>query len=394
MPTKYNKEVFLSMMGTEKDLLVGSLVGALHMKKARVGEGDVDIISIDTPENEARARAVLATVTNQSRLYLTAHGIINQVHAVMAYGKEVNAAKIAEFLKASLTHPSLKDPLPEQRLRISLLICLGGLGIEEHTKFITGSGIDVEVNNATFSQAETDNFEASFAVMLCSHLYGDGAGIVCDVVGRRDITHIRSPNTKDVQKYQLAPGAMNKNIQMYATLCRSKGVKFKSCEMKNGVNFQSLKSGSLKFIATISPDGKLVFYDEFRDFFYSYTKNVIIAILLMTKVDPEDIPVISACIDKLKVAAHEILRDQIARGQGEERPSPELTKEGAGHSAATKLARSPDLLTEDYLKITTILGEAVFKASGARTLGVLEHLEKKTKVFAEAVGAREAPERL
>ncbi|MCH9644525.1 MAG: hypothetical protein K0U23_06695 [Gammaproteobacteria bacterium] len=392
----------------KNDAYMGALQGIRHVKKGRVAESDFHFICIKDPASQAEAEKILATVTNRSRIYLGAHGIVYDVHQVEAHGKDLEALSLAGYLKDKLTHRSLREAHDDQRLRISLIVCLAGLGMEEHKKFVTvGSGRDVFVDNAAFAEAETDNFEESFAIMLCAQLYDDGAGIICDVVGRRDIPPIIGGSAE--KKAQMPPDIMNKRLQEAVLRYKKRGLKLKTYKMMRGENFIPLKSGSLKFIATTNDKGQIVFYDEYEDFFYSFIKHSVIPTMLgsqcsypkkpaapasvVTTPDAEDIQVMYTCIEELEVAAQEILHDQIIRGEGEERTSKELALETRDRcSVATKLSRSADFLNADYLKIITVLEKAVTAAKGSDTICLLRLIENKTRLFALAMGATDAPE--
>ncbi|MCH9743382.1 MAG: hypothetical protein K0U29_00475 [Gammaproteobacteria bacterium] len=403
-------------------MYIGAIQGVRHAKKGSVEQSNFHIVRIDA-EHEANARAVLATVTNQSRIYIMAHGIPYTVHHLLFSGSmthdasgrlvvsgEIDSAKnIAAFLRDALTHHSLKDASSSRRLRISLLVCYGGMGIEEHKAYIGPLPTGGHVDNPAFAQAPIDNFEASFAVMICAQLYNSGAGIICDVVGRRDLVHSHAPSAAGIKKLSLTPDIMNKNLQKMVAAGEDRGTHYKACRMEIDKNFKSLNSGSLKFVATPSDAGEIVFYDEYEDFFYSFIKHSIIPTIRMSKLkspkqtivpgklvtppSAEDIETVYHCIEELEIAAQEILHDQVSRGEGEERLSRELAIETSDkHKSATKLSRSPDAVNADYLRVATILDAAVHTAKSDGTIQLLRLIQNKTRLFALAMGATDAPE--
>ncbi len=391
MPFKYDKEVFISCLGGDQGIsgvVAGNIIGATHGRKGSTDDIKHASVLLGTPQ----ASRALSRCTNRSRIYILAHGIPQLVHEVEVYSKIVSASYIADYLKKHLTTRLFQDP-DVQRLRISLLTCMGGLGAEEHRKFVKSSADGPYVDVPAFSEAEKDNFEASFAVMLCAQLYDGGAGIICDVVGRRDDVNVFLPSEKTMLTHGLSPVIITHLTEKFAVKLRASGVELKACKMTKDKNFKSLKSGSLKFIVTPNSSGSIVFYDEYEDFFYSFVKHSMIPTLKIWIYTDADQPIIDECISRLLAAAQVILKQQIESGEGEERPSKELERETGGHHpGAKKLSRLPEQLNADYLKISTILNEAYLKHTDAQTEIMLRSAQKSLMKFAKSVGATDVPE--
>ncbi len=412
MPAKYDQEVFFTVEEAVADKYNDLFIRSGHAQKGVVEGDNYQFINYIPEGDNEEAKRILATVTNRSRIYIKAHSISGTVMHIKTSTLKgvVLITTLVEFLGSALTHDSLKDARSDRRLRISLIICLSGLGKKEHR---------LSAHERLYKPDE--NFEESFAVMLCASLHG-AKGIYSDVVGRRDYSITTTPAPEAIGHIG-PPTLTNERLSQWIKNMTKKGELAKTYALTKELGVKTLKSGSLKFIVTVNSVGKLVYYDEYKDFLYSLTKHDIIPelkahakdIFTHNGAETDAFKSIMDCVSVLSTKAQTCLSNQIASGEGEERPSAELERLANGHETVTKLSVAPPTLRADCIEVLGMLTAtkatmpvappddagsdsddefgicAVATDPSVYTMILFETLIKKVKDFAATNGIQDLP---
>ena len=165
----YSQEVFINMGARDKfRLSTASLLKLKHERK-----NIIEHFSMVNGYGECSDGPIFFhQVDNRSRIYICAHGNKSEPDVISytdSYGckRIMTAWDLASSLARSLTNPSVRNPTNPRKLKISLLVCYGGIGTDRD---VTG-------------------VEKSFAVSLHSSLWRRH-NIYCEVVGRCAVTVI------------------------------------------------------------------------------------------------------------------------------------------------------------------------------------------------------------